>query len=206
MCEMNDLLKELSQRKSSEIVFNQYSDSNILNNLKVYFSYLLENNHNILIVGEAPGYLGCKLTGIPFTSGSIIKQSSNNIFKKITNKIFLEKIISENTATIIWDFFKEKNTVPILWNSFPFHPHKKGNEKSNRRPTRLEVDEGKKYLRLIFNLFNPKIIGSLGRVGESILKDTFPEKEIIYIRHPSHGGKNKFINGMQNIYDKYSLS
>jgi len=38
---------------------------------------------------------------------------------------------------------------------------------------------------------------SLGRVGEAILDDLFPHEKVIYIRHPSHGGKKEFVRGMQ---------
>ncbi len=26
----------------------------------------------VLLIGEAPGYKGCKITGIPFTSGEVV--------------------------------------------------------------------------------------------------------------------------------------
>jgi len=71
---LNRLLNELSQRKSSESVFNQYQDKSILNNLKAYMKYLLQYKPDVLLIGEAPGYRGCRLTGIPFTSGDVITE------------------------------------------------------------------------------------------------------------------------------------
>ena len=108
------LLKILSERNSSETVFNQYQDKDILNNLRLYFDYLTRNNPDILLIGEAPGCRGCKLTGIPFTSGAVVKNHPHKIFKEIGNKIKLHQVVSENTATILWDFLVSNRSVPIL--------------------------------------------------------------------------------------------
>ncbi|WP_297209384.1 MULTISPECIES: uracil-DNA glycosylase [Thermodesulfovibrio] len=201
---LQGLLDSLSRRKSSNTVFNQYQDKNILNNLRLYLEYLIKNNSKILLIGEAPGYRGCRLTGIPLTSGKVIInfQRKIKIFKEIGNEIKLHQIVSENTATIFWNFLASYNKpVPILWNAFPFHPHKKEMPESNRKPNRSEIEEGKEYLKIIYDLFKPEKLCSLGCVGERVLNELFPYKNIIYIRHPSYGGKEKFINGILKLYD-----
>ncbi|WRQ72922.1 MAG: uracil-DNA glycosylase [Methanosarcinales archaeon Met12] len=200
---LNNLLTSLSKRDSSDIIFNQYQDEDIRNNLRLYFDYLLQNKHDVLLIGEAPGYNGCRLTGIPFTSGAVIKKSEHKIFKKIGSEIVLHQVVSENTATILWDFLGSNRLVPILWNAFPFHPNKSRIPKSNRRPNVLEIEEGKKYLRIVYDLFKPKKLCSLGQVGEKVLKELFPNEKIIYIRHPSRGGKKDFIEGMLKLYDSH---
>jgi len=203
---LDDLLVSLTKRKSSEIVFNQYEDEEILNNLKVYFNYLIQNKHdvlNVLMIGEAPGYRGCRLTGIPFTSGVVIKNAKHKIFKQIGSEIKLHQVVSENTATILWDFLGNGRLIPILWNVFPFHPHKRNMLESNRKPDVQELKEGKKYLKIVYDIFKPKKLCSVGRVGEITLRELFPGEEIIYIRHPSRGGKKYFINKMLKIYDSH---
>jgi len=200
---LDHLLKILSERKSSEIVFNQYQDKDIRNNLRLYFGYLMRNNHDILLIGEAPGYRGCRLTGIPFTSGAVVKNHPHKIFKEIGNEIKLHQVVSENTATILWDFLGHNRRVPILWNAFPFHPHKQDMLESNRKPDVQELEEGKEYLKIVYDIFKPKKLCAVGRVGESTLRELFPNKEIIYVRHPSRGGKQDFINGMLKIYDNH---
>lgn len=199
---LNNLLKRLAQRESSESVFNQYQDKPILNNLKVYFTHLLHYNPRVLIVGEAPGYRGCRLTGIPFTSVDVIKNSEHYFFTQIRSKLVLRRVGSENTAKIFWDFLTGNELVPVLWNAFPFHPHQSGLPETNRKPNISEIEEGKRYLKTVHDLFKPKKICSLGRVGESILKELFPGEETVYIRHPSHGGKKDFIKGMQDVCGK----
>ena len=200
---LNKFFNLLQKRNSSDEVFNQYSDKQTITNLKIYFEYLQLNNPGILMIGEAPGYKGCRLTGIPFTSGKIILESKHKIFKEIKNKVNIpHKIVSENTASIVWNFLEQyKKPVPIFWNAFPFHPHIKNNPNSNRKPTKKEIEEGKIYLTLIYKFFNPAKLCSIGKTGEKILKDLFPNKEVIYIRHPSYGGKKEFIEGMKKNFN-----
>jgi hypothetical protein len=196
---LNHLLGILSERVSSDVVFNQYLDKGILNNLRLYFEYLFENPHDIFLVGEAPGYQGCRLTGIPFTSGEVIVNSKHKFFEKIRDKIILDRVIYEPTAQVLWDFLNNRS-VPVIWNAFPFHPHKSGLLENNRKPIAKEIKEGREYLRLVFEIFKPKILCGLGRVGENALKQLFSTREIIYIRHPARGGKNYFLKGIQKIF------
>jgi len=195
------IINELKKTSSSNTIFNPYKNDKIANNLKLYFEYLYKNNHNnILLIGEAPGYKGCRITGIPFTSGELFINSEIKIFKDLKDNIFLEKIDNENTATIIWDYLENKDNLPILWNAFPFHPFNADNQKSNRAPNNEEIQQGKYYIQELIKIFNPKIIASIGRKGEKVLKDLYPKNNIKYIRHPSYGGKSDFIQGMNEVY------
>ena len=196
---LTKFLKSLSERPSSSVVYNQYQDRHALDNLHLFLRFLLDHRHDILLIGEAPGHKGCRHTGIPFTSGSVIRNSQHKIFKEIGNKITLPKVDTETTASVFWEFFNDDRPVPILWNAFPFHPHLVDNPDSNRRPSRLEIEEGKRYLLNLYDIFRPKKLCSLGRVGQAILSELFPSDTIIYVRHPSHGGKKKFISGMARL-------
>lgn len=196
---VESLLEKLSQRESTMTVFNPYKDKNVLNNLREFFSYLLRNNSTILLIGESPGYDGCRWTGIPFTSGFVVRNSNHKMFREIGDRIVLKKVVKEPTGTIMWEFLGQDRPVPILWNSFPFHPYYNGNPESNRKPSTSEVSEGLEYLTMVSEIFRPKTMGSLGRVGERLLRKTFPDEEVVYIRHPSRGGKSEFILGMSNL-------
>jgi uracil-DNA glycosylase len=180
-------------------VYNQYTNPDILKNLELYLSYLLAYQSEVLAIGEAPGYRGCRLTGIPFTSCAVIRDRKHRIFHTIANEIRLEEVTSETTAKILWDFLNEDMPVPIMWNAFPFHPHQETKPESNRRPNSDEIEEGKIYLRMVHDIYKPSKLCGIGRVGESILKEVFPDKEIVYVRHPSHGGKTDFTQGMKEV-------
>jgi len=197
---LTEFIKRLSIRESSNTVFNPYRDSKVANNIKVYFEYILERQDDyVLLIGEAPGYAGCRITGIPFTSGVRITNSCLDIFKSLKDKIYLSTIESEKTATIVWEYLEQKNKLPIFWNSFPFHPHDNKDELSNRPPTNEEIEEGKYFIETLIELFEPKVIAAIGRKGEQTLNDIFPDKHIQYIRHPSRGGKSDFLAGIDKI-------
>jgi uracil-DNA glycosylase len=195
-----DFINKLNDRDSSDLVFNPYKDKRVANDLKIYLEYILKNQNNfVLLIGEAPGYAGCKITGIPFTSGDTINNSRLSVFTGIKNKLFLNTIEAEKTATIVWDYLENKKKLPVFWNSFPFHPHDIGDQLSNRAPSNDEIEEGKFYIKKLIEIFNPKTIAAIGRKGEKALNDIFPDKNIEYIRHPSHGGKSEFLAGIDKI-------
>jgi len=133
---IDDFITKLSKKRNTSTISNPYRDQDLADNLRVYLNTIIQlEGKRILLVGEALGYKGGKLTGIPFSSGQIFERFDHPFLKQIGPQLKLEKIESENTATITWDYLSEKNTTPLFWNSFPFHPHPKGNKNKNRAPT-----------------------------------------------------------------------
>ena len=197
---ISKFVNRLCERSSNEVVFNPYQDDRLAINLEKYLQFMKsEEGNKILLVGEAPGYAGCKMTGIPFTSGQAICKIDHSLLIKLRDVVSLRKVESEKTATIVWEYLAKKESTPLLWNSFPFHPHPLNSPEDNRAPTNAEVEEGVSYLRELFEIFKPTVIAGLGRAGERCSKLAFKDKSILYIHHPSRGGKSKFIEGMDGI-------
>lgn len=170
------------------------------NNLRLYLKKMYELKPEYLIVGEAPGYKGCRWSGVPFTSERNIKE--NNFFGlkngyKIRNQDNPE---SESSATIVWNCLDKLNVKPLIWNAFPFHPHNEGETNSNRAPTSEELKVGKIILEELIEIFNieQNHIIPVGRNAEKNLKGY---KIVTCLRHPSHGGKYEFIRGMERIFN-----
>ena len=160
-----------------------------------YLTKMKKINSTTLLLGEAPGYKGCRLTGIQFTSEKILKENyffSNENYKFINP---LNKLESEISATIVWNELKNYNILPLIWNIYPFHPHQKDNYLTNRTPTLQELKLGKNILMDLMKIFNIKKILTLGRKAESQLVDLNINSQ--YIRHPANGGKKEFITGLQ---------
>jgi len=197
---ISEFINELKKKKNTPIVTNPYLVPGVDENLKAYLEVMFQiEGRRVLLVGEAPGYKGCKITGIPFTSGRVFENVDHPILQKLKRKLTLAKVESENTATIVWNYLATKNTTPLLWNSFPFHPHPEGEENKNRSPTDEEISFGIKFLRALNKMFSPEVIAGIGNAGVDCAQQAFPESEIRYIRHPSFGGKSDFIKGMDEI-------
>lgn len=200
MKRLEKLLKKLAEYPSSNTVANPYLDKYAVDNLRHYFEYMLnQRGKRILLVGEAPGHRGCRITGIPFTSGKAFQNIQHPLLVALKDKIQLPCVEAESTATIVWNYLSKKETTPLFWNSFPFHPHSKGKIHSNRAPTDEEVRFGAQILSELHQIYKPELVAGIGRKGGVALKQIFPGQSFNYIRHPSNGGKSQFIEGMNSI-------
>ena len=199
MKEIDAFITTLSEVPSTENFTNPYTQQARRDNLYTYLSYAKRHNVRVFLIGEAPGYRGCRLTGIPFTSPRTIQKSNAHFFHTHRNDLIVDSNISEASALAVWEVLEAHTTPVLLWNVFPFHPHEKGNTQTNRKPTQREIDIGVSFLELLFEMFNPDIIVAVGRVSEQLLAEKFSHKKHVYVRHPSYGGKTLFREKMIEI-------
>jgi uracil-DNA glycosylase len=157
-----------------------------------------------LLVGEAPSYRGGRLTGIPFVSESLmlcgVDHSRGRIldasrgYRKAT---ISEKPSTEASATMVWGTIRSIEPLPMLWNAFPFHPFNTGNARSNRMPTARELAIGAPFIEMLLQLFDIHVIIAVGnQAAASLTKLGVAHKKV---RHPSQGGKQLFVAGVQEI-------
>ena len=199
---LENFINKLSGYSIINEVDNQYKNDIPTKNLAKYFENMHLLEPSILLVGEAPGYQGCAITGIPFTSEFII--STHNTSGALNGCLAIGTK-KEPTATMVWGILDELlkseklPTKPLMWNIFPFHPIKDGNINTNRKPNKEECVYGFNVLNELLDLF-PTIekIYAIGTVANKIL-NTHP-KYVGMLRHPSNGGKRKFKEGMYNIF------
>ena len=128
-----------------------------------------------LLVGEAAGWRGARVSGLPFTSERQLSGSGP----------------AEATATIVHRVLRElgvENDV-LLWNVVPTHPHRPGEPRSNRPPTRAEIEAGAPFLA---ELAGRRRVVPIGRVAERALG-------LPGVRHPSHGGAQAFRGGLVQV-------
>ena len=116
----------------------------------------------ILLVGEAPGYQGCRFSGIAFTSERSLAPERRSSLRP--------EGWSEPSATIVHKALRDLGLEisVALWNACPTHPSS-GRTNSNRTPTRGELEEGALWLERLIALLSPRIIIPIGRSAGATL-------------------------------------
>lgn len=167
---------DVTFKKSVE---NMYAtNENTVNNLKLYLKKMLKIKPKYLLVGKAPGYSGCRLTGIPFTSEEILKD--NDFFGdefECGNSSDEEK-----TAKFVWEYLDSKGIYPLMWNAFPFYICEDINNQ--------EFEFGKRILKEIMDIFHIDLenVIAVGNDAEDCLKSFFIKK----VRQPARCGPKAF--------------
>ncbi len=172
-------------------------------NLERYLSYMYTQGTDTLLVGEAPGYNGCRLTGVPFTSEYIIHYgvAVEKLFGiEQGYKASTKRAKKEQSASSMWNVLEQLRELPLLWNAFPFHPYQRDNVDSNRKPTVRELEIGRSYLRDLIEIFDIKEVIAIGNVADESL--TKMQIDHIKIRHPSYGGKRVFKEQLLAYYER----
>jgi hypothetical protein len=78
----------------------------------------------------------------------------------------------------------------VLWNAYPWHPHKRGNRQSNRTPTPAERIGGVPVLQTLLDAFPRARAFAVGRTAEASMRDAGRPAQ--GLRHPSMGGATAF--------------
>ena len=151
--------------------FNQYTDSALRRRrLRDYLD--ARAAAPILLVGEAAGWRGARVSGLPFTSE---RQLSGGGPAEATATIVPRTLAALGLAERI-----------LLWNLGPTHPHRPGEPSSTRPPTRAEIDAAAGF---VAELSRGRRVLAVGRLAQARLGGP-------YLRHPSHGGAAAFGAGL----------
>ena len=152
--------------------FNQYAESALLRRrLAAYLEARREAA--LLLVGEAAGYRGARVSGLPFTSERQLTGTGP----------------AEATATVVQRVLAELGVADatLLWNLVPTHPYRPGEAASNRPPTAAELEAARPFLE---ELARGRRVVAVGRLAQRRFGGP-------YIRHPSHGGAAAFREGLR---------
>lgn len=126
-------------------------------------------------MGEAAGYRGARVSGIPFTSERQLTGVGP----------------AEASATVVHRVLAELGVEDeiLLWNVVPTHPHEPGRPYTNRRPTRVEVRESSPFLQ---GVARGRRLIAVGRLAAAVTGAP-------YVRHPAHGGARAFRAGLVEL-------
>ena len=128
--------------------YNQYARSELLRDrLATYLDGRAEAE--VVLVGEAAGYRGARISGIAFTSERQLTGTGP----------------AEASATIVHRVLEDLGVTDnvLLWNVVPTHP---GTATSNRRPTRAEVLAARPFLD---EVTRGRRVVAVGRLAAEVL-------------------------------------
>ncbi len=204
---MDRLLESLTVYQS-DVVFNPYGDHDPAldcpdgpdirrRNLRAYLELFAQADY--VLVGEAPGYAGCRFSGIPFTSEAQIVGPERLPWAAAREGAWEQSSLGEpwreRSAQIVWQVLGDRRDC-VLWNAFPWHPFG-DNLLSNRKPSARELRQASDVLAAFVRLFARSEVYAVGRVSQRALGELGVEAR--YIRHPSHGGKSAFARGIKAL-------
>ena len=167
---MTDLVGRLARTRIGA-THNQYARSALLRGrLRAYLE--ARERAPIVLVGEAAGYRGARVSGIAFTSerqltGAGPAEASATIVHRLLATLGIEEDV-------------------LLWNVVPTHP---GTATSNRAPSRAEIAAARPFLD---EMTRGRTVIAVGRVAAAAL-------DAPYVRHPSHGGAAAFASGLRHM-------
>ena len=149
-----------------------------------------------LVIGEAPGWRGCRFSGVPFTSEA---QLTGGLPFCGASSSLGSQPHAEAAATIFWQVMQTYHPRFLVWNSLPLHLYQPGEPLSNRTPSQVEIRQAKAMLAALISLLQPRQLVAVGRCAAAAVQGL--ELAAVQVRHPSHGGAKAFAAGMRAIFD-----
>ena len=150
---MEELIRQVAGATIGE-TFNFYRDGPGAAARRERLRAYLESRRDasLLLVGEAAGYRGSRVSGIPFTSErQLTGQGPAEATATIVRRVLAELELEEET---------------LCWNVVPTHPHLPGRPETNRRPTRAEIEAGRAVpARAGYGAAASIAVGRLAQVG-----------------------------------------
>jgi hypothetical protein len=171
-------------------------------NLELYLQEMQGRHPKVLLLGEAPGFRGMRITGVPFTNRTMFEGPANSfgLFGPGMGYALPAEaagVASEPTATVMWEVLAELDFLPLLWSACPWHTHVPGRPQSNRTPTVAEAGLGTPFWQALTKLFGIDTVVAVGNVAHRSLLGS--GVDAAKVRHPSHGGRSGFRRGLEEL-------
>jgi uracil-DNA glycosylase len=150
----------------------------------------------LLLIGEAPGYQGTRITGCPFTSEALLLEDGVPRIGRLKGRLTSRRLPwREPSSTIVWRALRELGLMDhtILWGAFPWHPYG-ATPLSNRAPNEGEKAIGAALLHQLIAALPSVTVVAVGNVAADSLRKLGVQAD--KIRHPSNGGATMFRAGL----------
>lgn len=161
----------------------------------------LDCDPEFILTGEAPGYQGCRYSGIAFTSERLLGEGAIPRIPATGGRLSTRRLpFSEPSATIVWKTLYKLGIAErtILWNAMQLHPYRADNVWSNRTPSPDEIALGAPAIRLLAKAFPQAKIIAVGKKAEGLLGEMGVDTAGA-VRHPANGGATEFAAGLAKL-------
>ncbi|OAE02969.1 hypothetical protein A6A22_17245 [Arthrobacter sp. OY3WO11] len=178
-------------------------------NLELYLSEMLDRSPKVLLLGEAPGFRGMRITGVPFTNRTMFQGPANSFGLFGPGKGYAlpaeaEGVAAEPTATVMWEVLAELDFLPLLWSACPWHTHVPGKPQSNRTPRITEARLGTPFWQWLVELLGIEAVVAVGNIAHRSLLSSGVDAP--KVRHPAHGGRSGFKQGLAELLEAGVIS
>lgn len=155
----------------------------------------------MVLVGEAPGYAGCRYSGLAFSSEALLLKGAIPRIGALQGRRLTTRArpFSEPSATVVWGALYDLGMAErtVLWNACAWHPMGES-ALSNRTPTRSELNAGMPFLETLLGLFSGARIVAVGQKALDSL-NRLGQHRFEVVRHPARGGASEFRRGLRRL-------
>ena len=149
-------------------------------NLRRYFAM---PHAPVLLLGEAPGWRGMTVTGVPFVSA---REAEAGVVPGLELPEH-PQAPWEASSRVVWATLREwRGPVPLSWPVYPLHPFVAGTPHSNRTPRPAEVRAGAPVALELIRALGIETVVAVGRKAQGAIATAGLEAPAI--RHPAQGG------------------
>lgn len=155
----------------------------------------------LVLCGEAPGFQGCRYSGVAFVSERQLIDGVIPGIDRLSGRLTTrDRSFAEPSATIVWKALFRLGIADqaLAWNALQMHPYRPGSPWTNRTPTAAELDHGRAALLLLREAFPAMMFVAVGRKSTALLAAAGIEAAAT-IRHPANGGAVDFNNGLAEL-------
>lgn len=180
-----DLVREVPVPADAELLYGDDEDGR--RRERNFRRYVAMPHAPVLLLGEAPGWRGMTITGVPFVSPREVEAG-------VVPRLELPpqpQAPWEASARVVWATLKEwRGPIPLSWPVYPHHPFVPGDPHTNRTPRPAEVRAGAAPAFELIRALGIETVVAVGRKAQGAL--ALAGMEAPAIRHPAQGGARQF--------------
>lgn len=179
------LLRAVPETVDSEALYGDDAEGRRRErNLRRYFAM---PHASVLLLGEAPGWRGMTVTGVPFVSA---REGGAGVVPGLELPEH-PQAPWEASSRVVWATLRDwRGPIPLSWPVYPRHPFVAGDRRSNRTPRPAEVRAGAPVALELIRALGIETVVAVGRKAQGAI--AMAGIEAPAIRHPAQGGAALF--------------